>query len=154
MGQVDPSRCLGPADVSNSDLSIRNHNLNSLLSPNDPPVEPPMVSVIVPARNEKADIEACLKSIASLDYPLEIIAIDDRSTDRTGDIINQMAQQHERIKSLALDETRAKLKPPLNSNSLKTLTIKLTGRANSGEWKPRFFELIIAFQAAFYALAL
>ena len=52
----------------------------------------PRVSVIVPARNEQRHIEAALQSLLRLDYPdFEIIAVDDRSTDRTGEILNQLA---------------------------------------------------------------
>jgi chlorobactene glucosyltransferase len=44
----------------------------------------PVVSVIVPARNEQEHIQRCLESIISQDYPsFEIIAIDDSSTDDT-----------------------------------------------------------------------
>src|SRR5216683_3285730 len=52
----------------------------------------PRVSIIVPACNEAADIEATLTRLLSLDYDnYEVIAVDDRSTDRTGEIIETMA---------------------------------------------------------------
>jgi glycosyltransferase involved in cell wall biosynthesis len=52
----------------------------------------PRVSVIVPARDEEADIGACLTSLAAMDYPaLEVVAVNDRSTDRTGEIMDQAA---------------------------------------------------------------
>lgn len=56
------------------------------------PVEPPpRVSVIVPCRNEAAGIAECLQSILSQDYAnFELIAVDDRSTDGTGDVIDQL----------------------------------------------------------------
>ncbi|MCY3682672.1 MAG: glycosyltransferase [Gemmatimonadetes bacterium] len=44
------------------------------------------VSVVVPARNEAANIDACLRALAAQTYPanhLEIIVVDDRSTDDT-----------------------------------------------------------------------
>lgn len=51
----------------------------------------PSVSIIVPARNEEADIEATLTRLLSLDYDnFEIIAVDDRSTDRTGEIMERV----------------------------------------------------------------
>ncbi len=54
----------------------------------------PKVSVILPARNEERFIERCLKSLAEQDYEnYEIIAIDDRSDDRTGEIIKKIAQK-------------------------------------------------------------
>ncbi len=58
----------------------------------DPANELPSVSIIVPARNEEACVEAALRSILDLDYPrLEVIAIDDRSTDGTSAILDQLA---------------------------------------------------------------
>jgi len=54
-----------------------------------PTPEPwPPVSVIVPARNEADDVEACLDSLRAADYPadrLEIIVVDDFSTDGTAE---------------------------------------------------------------------
>src|SRR5215471_7833718 len=52
----------------------------------------PRVSIIVPARNEEADIEYALTGLLALDYDnYEVIVIDDRSTDRTGEIIDRIA---------------------------------------------------------------
>jgi glycosyltransferase involved in cell wall biosynthesis len=49
------------------------------------------VSIIVPARNEEQDLESCLTSLLHLDYDnYEVIAVDDRSTDRTGEIMDTM----------------------------------------------------------------
>ena len=52
----------------------------------------PRVSIIVPACNEAADIEATLTRLLALDYEdYEVIAVDDRSTDRTGEIMEKVA---------------------------------------------------------------
>ena len=52
----------------------------------------PRVSIIVPARNEEETIESCLRSLLALDYDnYEIIAVNDRSTDRTGEIMEVVA---------------------------------------------------------------
>ncbi len=60
------------------------------------PVSPagnPRVSIIVPARNEEAEIENCLRSLLALDYDnYEVIAVNDRSTDRTGEIMQEIAK--------------------------------------------------------------
>ena len=49
------------------------------------------VSVIVPARNEVDNIEACVRSILATAYrPLEVIVVDDRSTDGTAAIVERM----------------------------------------------------------------
>ena len=50
------------------------------------------VSVIVPARNEEHDIEQTLRRLLALDYNnYEVVAVDDRSSDRTGEIIGRLA---------------------------------------------------------------
>jgi glycosyltransferase involved in cell wall biosynthesis len=55
----------------------------------------PRVSIIVPARNEEQSIEQALKSLLVLDYDNhEVIAVNDRSTDRTGEIMEAIAQRH------------------------------------------------------------
>ncbi len=65
----------------------------------DKPHGKPMVSVILPARNEEGFIEKCLSSLIDQDYEnYEIIAIDDRSDDRTGEIIKKMASQNPKVK--------------------------------------------------------
>src|SRR5947209_11821357 len=59
------------------------------------PVSPagnPRVSIIVPARNEEEAIEQALNSLLALDYEnYEVIAVNDRSTDRTGQIMARVA---------------------------------------------------------------
>jgi glycosyltransferase involved in cell wall biosynthesis len=53
----------------------------------------PRVSIIVPARNEELAIEQALKSLLALDYDnYEVIAVNDRSTDRTGEIMERVSQ--------------------------------------------------------------
>ncbi|GGG76331.1 glycosyltransferase [Edaphobacter dinghuensis] len=55
----------------------------------------PSLTVIVPARNEAADIAACLQSLLQQDYAnLQIIAVDDRSADQTGAIMDSLAAAH------------------------------------------------------------
>jgi chlorobactene glucosyltransferase len=52
----------------------------------------PRVSVVVAAKDEEANIEACLTSVLVQDYPhLQVIAVDDRSTDRTPAILAELA---------------------------------------------------------------
>jgi glycosyltransferase involved in cell wall biosynthesis len=56
------------------------------------PIGHPRVSIIVPARNEEADIEQALTRLLALDYDnYEVIAVNDRSTDRTGEIMDRVA---------------------------------------------------------------
>jgi glycosyltransferase involved in cell wall biosynthesis len=59
----------------------------------------PKLSVIVAARNEERDIEPALQSLLKLDYePLEIIVANDRSVDRTGEILEKLAAGNSRLK--------------------------------------------------------
>src|SRR5208337_1201035 len=52
----------------------------------------PSVSIVVPARNEEEDIRETLRQLLALDYSnYEIIAVNDRSTDRTGQIMDEVA---------------------------------------------------------------
>jgi glycosyltransferase involved in cell wall biosynthesis len=54
----------------------------------------PSISIVVPARNEARTIEPALRSLRKLDYPnYEVIVIDDRSTDGTGEIIRGVAAE-------------------------------------------------------------
>jgi len=64
----------------------------------------PTISVIVAARNEAANIGACLHSLALQDYPadrLEIIVVDDHSTDGTGAIVQTRGGDRVRLLRLA-----------------------------------------------------
>ncbi len=53
------------------------------------PRTPLKLTVIVPARNEEDKIAACLESLLAQDYPVQIIAVNDRSTDTTGLVMDQ-----------------------------------------------------------------
>ncbi len=53
----------------------------------------PGLTVIVPARNEAAAIESTLESLLAQTMPLRVIAVDDRSTDATGAIMDRVAAQ-------------------------------------------------------------
>jgi glycosyltransferase involved in cell wall biosynthesis len=76
---------------------------------NRSPAGDPSITVIVPARNEAADIAATLNSLLTQDYPnLQIIATDDRSTDSTNVIIDSIANQHpSRLRALHVTELPA-----------------------------------------------
>jgi len=58
----------------------------------------PLVSVMVPARNEEATIERCLRSLLAQDYPnLEILVLDDGSTDATAAIVRAVGGSRVRL---------------------------------------------------------
>lgn len=81
------------------------------LSPKSPRYrqpKPPLVSAILPARDEEHNIGRCLDSLSAQDYPnLEIIVVNDRSTDRTGQIAQEAAARDSRIRVLTIERLPA-----------------------------------------------
>ena len=70
----------------------------------------PPVSVVVAARDERETVGAALRSLLGQDYPggLEIVAVDDRSTDGTGAVLADLASRApERLKCLRIEELPA-----------------------------------------------
>ncbi len=71
-------------------------------------VPTPLISVLVPARNEERNIEMCVNSLLNSDYPhLEIIVLDDNSKDGTYDIVQRLSQSHDNLQLI-----RGKKLPP------------------------------------------
>ncbi len=77
----------GVANISNPEWDRR------LVAPTEEVSGNPRVSIIVPARNEERDIEQSLTRLLELDYDnYEVIAVNDRSTDGTGEIMERVAK--------------------------------------------------------------
>ncbi len=58
------------------------------------PADSPKISVLVAAKDEEGAIESCIRSLMSQDYPhMEVIAVDDRSGDRTPTILRSLARE-------------------------------------------------------------
>jgi glycosyltransferase involved in cell wall biosynthesis len=58
----------------------------------------PSVSLVFAARDEEEKLPAALATLAAIDYPrLEIVAVDDRSRDSTGRILDEFAGRHRRL---------------------------------------------------------
>ena len=67
----------------------------------------PLISVIVPVRNEETKVARCLESLIGQDYPrFEIIVIDDKSTDCTGQIIAEIAARFPSIRVIQGRDSR------------------------------------------------
>lgn len=77
-------------------------NLRMLRKPreNAPLPDPaPLVSILVPARNEEVNIGNCLESLLRQDYPnFEIVVLDDNSVDRTAEIVRELMARDERVR--------------------------------------------------------
>jgi cellulose synthase/poly-beta-1,6-N-acetylglucosamine synthase-like glycosyltransferase len=75
-------------------LADRRPNLGDIA-----PVQGPLVSVVIPARNESETIEAVVHSILSSSYAaFELLVVDDRSTDDTAAIVARLAAGDPRVR--------------------------------------------------------
>ena len=59
----------------------------------------PLISILIPARNEEDNIKRCINSLLKQDYNnLEILVLDDGSIDRTAEIVNKLIKKDPRIR--------------------------------------------------------
>ncbi len=80
--------------------------------------ELPTATVIVAARNEESNIKRCLNSLGKLEYPegkLEVLIVDDRSTDKTGEIIDEFISERENFRKIIPDEPKGKMVGKVNA---------------------------------------
>ena len=69
-----------------------------------PDADCPRISLIVAARDEEEKLPGALATLVGIDYPhLEIIAVNDRSQDRTGRILDEFSRGHERLRVVHVD---------------------------------------------------
>jgi poly-beta-1,6-N-acetyl-D-glucosamine synthase len=76
------------------------------------------VAVIVPARNEEKYIAETLNSVLNQNYPqdlLEVIAVDDRSSDSTGSIMDRMARTYPNLSVIHISEVSDNISPKKNA---------------------------------------
>ena len=88
----------------------------------------PRVSIIIAARNEEEQIASCLDSITALTYPtdlLDVIVVDDRSTDGTGDIVTGYTSRHSHIHLLRIDTDTGL--PPGKTSAVTVAADKASG---------------------------
>ncbi len=73
---------------------------------NSPLPEPaPHVSIILPVRDEEANIDACISTLLAQDYPeFDITIIDDGSTDATPRLLAEWSARDRRVRSLRIDQ--------------------------------------------------
>ena len=97
-----------------------------------PRVEPrgtlPRLSVLIPACNEANTIERALRTLLKQDYAnLEIVVVNDRSEDETGSIIDRLASEDKRIRTVHIESL-----PPGWIGKVHAL--KVAAEQASGEW--------------------
>jgi cellulose synthase/poly-beta-1,6-N-acetylglucosamine synthase-like glycosyltransferase len=69
-----------------------------------PEGDAPAVSIVVAARDEAPHIAVAVRTLLSQDYPdLEVVAVDDRSTDGTAGLLDRLAASHARLRVLHVD---------------------------------------------------
>lgn len=102
-----------------------------ILTPSSPRLaaaDAPLVTAIIPAKDEEGTLAECLTSVCTQDYPnLEIIVVDDRSTDRTGSIAREFAANDGRVRLLTIDEL-----PPGWTG--KTHALQVAADQARGDW--------------------
>ncbi len=111
----------------------------------------PKISVIVPACNEEQGITHCLNSLLNQTYPhLEIVAINDRSTDGTGTLMDKLDATHENLHVIHVTEL------PTDELWLgKNHALHMGSQQSTGEWiiftdgdiifKPQTIELALSY---------
>src|SRR4051812_38104679 len=84
-------------------LIFRRIDLLTPQSPRFSVVDPPLVTAIIPAKDEELTLRECLASVCAQTYPrLEIVVVDDRSGDRTGEIARDFAAADPRVEVLTI----------------------------------------------------
>jgi len=72
------------------------------------PADAPRVSIVVSARDEERAIDGAVRSLLRQDYPdLEVVAVNDRSTDATGDVLRRVAREEPRLRVVEITELPA-----------------------------------------------
>ena len=83
---------------------VRSRHAIPLLPAAPEPASLPRLSVVVPARDEALAIGRALASLLAQDYPdLEIIVVDDRSADATGEVAQRLATKDSRVRAIRVD---------------------------------------------------
>ena len=88
----------------------------------------PRISVLFAARDEEEKLPGALATLVAVDYPnLEIVAVDDRSTDATARILDEFAANHPQLRVVHVCEL-----PPRWLG--KPHALQMAYEASSGEW--------------------
>ncbi len=86
------------------EVILRRQRILSSHSPRYEQPDPPLVSAILPAKDEELNLADCLRSVCRQTYPnLEVLVVDDRSTDRTSEIARGFAERDPRVRLLTIE---------------------------------------------------
>jgi chlorobactene glucosyltransferase len=97
-------------------------------SPRFEQLDPPLVSAIIPAKDEQDTLADCLDTVRRQSYPnLEILVVDDRSTDRTAEIARGIAEADPRVHLVSIEDL------PTGWTG-KTHALHVASRQAKGEW--------------------
>jgi len=112
-------------------LAMTIANLRFYAKPIDEPLDPasaPSLTVCVPARNEEANLEPCVRALLASNYPrLEVLVYDDASTDATPEILAKLCTEDARVRA-------AETVPLPDGWNGKQHACDRMGRQASGEW--------------------
>lgn len=78
----------------------------------------PCVSIVIAARNEEETLPSLIEDLSNQNYPsdkLEIIIVNDRSIDKTSELLKKVAQRHAFFKSITITETSLEMTPKKNA---------------------------------------
>lgn len=74
------------------------YHLDIIVTSTPPPKDGPLISICIPARNEENNIRRCVEAALNQDYPnIEVIVLDDRSTDATLTQLKEIASRDSRL---------------------------------------------------------
>ena len=99
------------------------------IPPKDPPPTPPRVTVMIPAKDEGERIRACIESALAQDYPnFRVIAVNDRSTDNTGAVMDEIAAKDPNLKVIHITD------PPGPGWTGKNNALHTAAQQADGDW--------------------
>jgi Glycosyl transferase family 2 len=94
------------AILLDASLMMRRQQSLAQIVPASPPL--PRISIIAAARNEERKIGPAVRSLLAQDYPdLEVVLINDRSTDRTAEILAEISREDRRLQLITIDSLPA-----------------------------------------------
>lgn len=95
-------------------LTVLVVGLLRLRKPSPTAASPGFVSVVVPMHDEEAVVDRTLDALEAQDYtgPWEVVCVDDRSTDRTGEILSRRAARDSRFRIVRIDPAEPSVPSP------------------------------------------